>query len=62
MNKKYVLKATSKSNLKEEQIPITGQRERHSHTGLSRGYSFANHSHGRVNIHAIGFNHEPGTM
>lgn len=62
MTKKYVLKATSKSNFKEEQNPGGLQRERHSHTGLSRGYSFANHSHGRVNIHAIGFNHEPGTM
>ncbi|WP_276359850.1 hypothetical protein [Daejeonella sp. H1SJ63] len=60
MTKKYVPKNTAKSNAKDEQT--AGQRERHSNTGLFKGYSFANHSHGRTNIHAIGFNHEPGTL
>lgn len=60
MTKKYVSKNAAKPNLKEGQS--AGQREKHSNTGLFRGYSFTNHSHGRTNIHAIGFNHEPGTM
>ena len=61
MTKKYVSKNAAKPNLKDGQS--TGQREKHFYPGLLfRGFSFVNHSHGRTNIHAIGFNHEPGTM
>ncbi len=37
-------------------------KSKHHYGGLRSGYSFKNHSHGRVNLHSIGFNHEPGTL
>lgn len=37
-------------------------REKHYHLNLTRGFSFSAHSHGRVNHHSIGLNHEPGTL
>lgn len=60
MAKKHVPKHSVKSIPKDEQILLS--RERHFNTGLHRGYSFIQHSHGRVNHHSIGLNHEPGTM
>lgn len=57
---KHVHKDTIKSSSKEE---LTEKpRERHFNLNLGRGYSFSHHSHGRVNYHSIGFNHEPGTL
>lgn len=35
---------------------------RHHYLNLTRGFSFSYHSHGRVNRHSIGLNHEPGTL
>jgi hypothetical protein len=49
-------KDASKEKLKE----ITTSK--HHYGGLRSGYSFKHHSHGRVNLHSIGFNHEPGTL
>jgi len=60
MAKKHVPKHSVKGIPKDEQAMLI--HERHFITGLVRGYSFSHHSHGRVNHHSIGFNHEPGTM
>jgi hypothetical protein len=60
MAKKLVPKHSVKGIPKDEQTMLI--REKHFITGLVRGYSFSHHSHGRVNHHSIGFNHEPGTM
>jgi hypothetical protein len=60
MGKKYVPKDAKNNILKDD---LTERyKERHSNLGLVRGYSFSHHSHGRVNYHSIGFNHEPGTL
>lgn len=60
MSKKYIQKDTSngipKDTLQEK------PKEKHHNLSLVRGYSFSDHSHGRVNHHSIGFNHEPGTL
>lgn len=60
MAKKSVLNSqkmdTAKADPQKSIIP------KHHYAGLPKGFSFANHNHGRVNNHSIGFNHEPGTM
>jgi hypothetical protein len=37
-------------------------KQNHQNLHLGRGFSFSHHSHGRVNQHSIGYNHEPGTL
>jgi len=60
MSKKYVPKDEEISTPKE--VLRKKQKERYSIFSLTKGYSFSNHTHGRVNYHSIGFNHEPGTL
>lgn len=60
MGKKYIPKDTDKSIFKDELAEK--HKEKHYNLSLVRGFSFSNHSHGRVNHHSIGFNHEPGTL
>lgn len=60
MSKKHVPKDTIKRIPKDEMSEKN--RDRHYNLGLVRGYSFCHHSHGRVNHHSIGFDHEPGTL
>jgi len=60
MKKKLVAQTTDESNLKDD---LTEKpRQKHQNLNLVRGFSFSNHSHGRVNYHSIGSNHEPGTL
>ena len=58
MKTKHVSKGIKKDVSKgdSEERPII----KHHYKGLVSGYSFSHHSHGRVNYHSIGFNHEPG--
>jgi len=60
MTKKHIKKRLKKDVSKDEfkERPVT----KHHFNGLGSGYSFSHHSHGRVNYHSIGFNHEPGTL
>jgi hypothetical protein len=60
MKKNMVFSAEKKGFIKED--PKEKIIHNHHYNGLRSGYSFKNHSHGRVNIHSIGFNHEPGTL
>ena len=60
MKKNNIQKDTIKSILKDELTEK--QKQKHYNLSLLRGYSFSDHSHGRVNHHSIGFNHEPGTL
>lgn len=60
MTNKHVLKSEKKDVIKDE----TKEKiiHKHHYLGLRSGFSFTHHSHGRVNNHSIGFNHEPGTL
>lgn len=60
MKKNNIQKDTIKSILKDELTEK--QKQKYYNLSLLRGYSFSDHSHGRVNHHSIGFNHEPGTL
>lgn len=60
MTKKHVLKSKKKDVIKDE--PKEKIIRKHHYSGLRSGFSFTHHSHGRVNNHSIGFNHEPGTL
>lgn len=60
MKKKAIPQTADESNLKDE---LTEKpKKKHQNLNLGHGYSFSNHSHGRVNHHSIGSNHEPGTL
>jgi hypothetical protein len=60
MTKKHVLKTN------KQDVPVDKLKEKtmykHHYAGFRFGYSFKHNSHGRVNNHSIGFNHEPGTL
>ncbi|MHB1178629.1 MAG: hypothetical protein ACYCZO_09895 [Daejeonella sp.] len=60
MKKKSISQNVGESNSKDELTEKPKQKHQNLH--LVRGFSFSNHSHGRVNHHSIGFNHEPGTL
>lgn len=60
MAKKHVFKSQKKDVAKDEHEDKIIYK--HHYAGLRSGFSFSHHSHGRVNYHSIGFNHEPGTM
>lgn len=60
MKTKAISRAQDDTNSKDE---LTEKpRQKHQNLHLTRGFRFSNHSHGRVNHHSIGYNHEPGTL
>ncbi|WP_411274931.1 hypothetical protein [Daejeonella sp.] len=60
MKKKNIPSFKDQTNSKEELTEKPKQKHQNLH--LARGFSFSDHSHGRVNHHSIGYNHEPGTL
>lgn len=60
MKKKPISSNRVETNSKYELTEKPKQNHRNLH--LARGFSFSDHSHGRVNHHSIGYNHEPGTL
>lgn len=60
MKKKPIPRTKGETNSKDESTEKPKQKYQNFH--MARGFSFSDHSHGRVNHHSIGYNHEPGTL
>lgn len=60
MKKKNNTANAERTSLKDELAEK--YKQKHSNLNMVRSIGFNDHSHGRINYHSIGFNHEPGTL
>lgn len=59
--KKINIRKDTTGNIPKDEL-VEKHKHKHYSSNSAHNHSFSDHSHGRVNHHSIGYNHEPGTL